>query len=330
MVVVAAAPVCTAAAVFPSRNHTPRNRTMRPGPPNTNNRTPIPSWSVTILLLGFSVFAAALVVFRSREWDFLPPGVDAHSPAAVVWGGEPQRLWASSRVAASKQRLLWTTTLRGGELSKGTVEVDEEDEDDEEEEEDDEEEDDLKVSARAKSIDQEEDEEEDQEEDDEEEAASSLQPTKKTQHDSSATLAASALQSATKTKAQNAAKTLAVGKQAVNVQLQQSASAAVIGKKILSQPPKKAPFRIPYILRVAVHPITLFSMTRAFWASLFNLNYLQDQQQLVGGAASELRSALEEKAKRAPTLPSSSSNKGRRKMKRGQAKTIADLPQLNT
>ena len=43
-------------------------------------------------------------------------------------------------------------------------------------------------------------------------------------------------------------------------------------------------------------------------------------------SSQELRSALEQKAR----LAGAKSTKGRKKMKPGQAKTLSDLPQLNT
>jgi len=48
--------------------------------------------------------------------------------------------------------------------------------------------------------------------------------------------------------------------------------------------------------------------------------------QLLQESSQDLRSALEEKAKKA----TGGGSKGKRKMKPGQAKTLSDLPQLNT
>jgi hypothetical protein len=96
-----------------------------------------------------------------------------------------------------------------------------------------------------------------------------------------------------------------------------------VNKKLTSTKKKKKNswLHIPYILKASLNPITFFAMTKAYWASLFNLDYLKKAD-----ASQDLRSALEEKAKKGGT----SNNKGRRKMKRGQAKTLSDLPQLNT
>lgn len=77
---------------------------------------------------------------------------------------------------------------------------------------------------------------------------------------------------------------------------------------------------VPYIIRASLNPVTLFSMTKAYFASLFNLNFLEKDESI------ELRSAKEEKAKKSP---SSGGRKGKRQMKPGQAKTLSDLPQLS-
>jgi hypothetical protein len=78
--------------------------------------------------------------------------------------------------------------------------------------------------------------------------------------------------------------------------------------------------RLPYIVRACLNPFTVFAMTKAYWASLCNLNYGKSDD-----ASQELRSALEAKAKR-----DGGTNRGKRKMKRGQAKSLSDLPALNT
>ena len=84
--------------------------------------------------------------------------------------------------------------------------------------------------------------------------------------------------------------------------------------------------RLPYVIKAFLNPFTVFAMTKAYWASLFNLNYLKKEQ------TQELRSALEEKAKKGGNNSSSSMNKrrGTKTMKRGQAKSLSDLPQLST
>lgn len=78
----------------------------------------------------------------------------------------------------------------------------------------------------------------------------------------------------------------------------------------------------PYIIRASLNPFTFIVMVKSYWMSLFDLDYLKKRE--VSGQ--ELRSALEEKAKRSYPGPS----KGKRKMKPGQAKTLSDLPQLSS
>lgn len=77
--------------------------------------------------------------------------------------------------------------------------------------------------------------------------------------------------------------------------------------------------RVPYIVRACLNPFTLFAMTKAYFASLCDINYFKEDQ------SQTLRSALEEKARR--QQPAAGPPK--RKMKPGQAKTISDLPQLS-
>jgi hypothetical protein len=76
--------------------------------------------------------------------------------------------------------------------------------------------------------------------------------------------------------------------------------------------------KIPYIVRALMNPFTVFAMAKGYFASLFNIDYLQED------VSQTLRSALQEKAKSAP-----SGGKRARKMKPGQAKTLSDLPQLS-
>jgi hypothetical protein len=86
--------------------------------------------------------------------------------------------------------------------------------------------------------------------------------------------------------------------------------------------------RLPYILRACLSPFCIFAMTKAYWASLFNLDF--NLGETTTDASQELRSALEEKAKRNNNNNNSNRRGGRRTMKRGQAKTLSDLPALNT
>lgn len=77
--------------------------------------------------------------------------------------------------------------------------------------------------------------------------------------------------------------------------------------------------KIPYILKALTNPFTVLAMTKGYFASLFKIDYmLEDESQ-------NLRSALEEKAKKSGP----SKGKRERKMRPGQAKTLSDLPQLS-
>lgn len=83
---------------------------------------------------------------------------------------------------------------------------------------------------------------------------------------------------------------------------------------------------IPYIVRACMNPLTVFAMTRAYFASLFNISYLDETDSSQG-----LRSALEAKAKREAAAGGGASKKkkGKRAMKPGQAKSLSDLPALS-
>lgn len=78
--------------------------------------------------------------------------------------------------------------------------------------------------------------------------------------------------------------------------------------------------RVPYIIRASLNPFTVFTMTRLYFASLFDINFMDED------SAKGLRSALEEKAKKDAT---SGGRKRKRVMKPGQAKTLSDLPVLS-
>lgn len=121
-----------------------------------------------------------------------------------------------------------------------------------------------------------------------------------------AKLSASTLRATEKSKAKKAAS----GRQAVNSRLTEAG-------KI---PAKQKQLKLPYILRASTNPFTVFAMTKAYFASLFNLEYAKKD------LSQDLRSALEEKAKKF----GGGGAKGKRKMRPGQAKTLSDLPQLNT
>jgi hypothetical protein len=82
-------------------------------------------------------------------------------------------------------------------------------------------------------------------------------------------------------------------------------------------------FKIPYIIKATLNPFTFIQMTVEYWKSFVNPTYLDDKKD----QSQDLRSGLQEKAKKSGGKPST---RGKRKMKPGQAKTLSDLPQLNT
>jgi len=77
--------------------------------------------------------------------------------------------------------------------------------------------------------------------------------------------------------------------------------------------------RIPYIVRACANPFTVFSMTRVYFASLFDIRYLEKD------SSQQLRSEAQDKAKK----ESRSGRQQEKKMRPGQAKTLSDLPQLS-
>jgi len=84
---------------------------------------------------------------------------------------------------------------------------------------------------------------------------------------------------------------------------------------------------VPYIIRACMNPFTVIAMTRAYFASLFNIAFLEGEDPSQG-----LRSALEAKAKKEALStggPGGGKKRGKRMMKPGKAKTLADLPALN-
>ncbi len=70
---------------------------------------------------------------------------------------------------------------------------------------------------------------------------------------------------------------------------------------------------VPYIIRACMNPFTLIKMTRAYFGSLAQLDYLNDND-----SSKDLRSALQEKAKKGGG--SGGSSRGKRKFKPGKAK----------
>jgi hypothetical protein len=134
-----------------------------------------------------------------------------------------------------------------------------------------------------------------------------------------ASLSASAVKAAEKTKSKQEASRKVASKKAVSEVLKDSKSPASSSKKKIAV----AFFRVPYIVRACLNPATALRMTAAYWASLFNLDFLKRDD----NPASELRSALQEKAR---SDGGGSKKRGKRTMKRGQSKTLSDLPQLGT
>jgi len=84
-------------------------------------------------------------------------------------------------------------------------------------------------------------------------------------------------------------------------------------------------FKLPYIVKACLNPVVFFQMTAGYWKSLYNINYMTEK---TVDSSQNLRSALEQKARQGGSGKKSS--RGKRKMKPGQAKTLSDLPQLNT
>jgi len=79
--------------------------------------------------------------------------------------------------------------------------------------------------------------------------------------------------------------------------------------------------KMPYILRALLNPFTVMSMTKSYFASLFNIDYMKEED-----PSQNLRSALSAKARKGGN---SSRPKPKRTFKPGQAKTLHDLPQLS-
>jgi len=96
-------------------------------------------------------------------------------------------------------------------------------------------------------------------------------------------------------------------------------SKTAVSKLLKKKLKKKWKMRLPYIVRASLNPFTLLAMTKAYFGSLFNISYLEEDN------SKSLRSALETKAKRNGV----SSKQKKKAMKRGQAKTLSDLPQLS-
>jgi hypothetical protein len=144
------------------------------------------------------------------------------------------------------------------------IDLDEEEEDEEDEDEDedveDEEEIEAALAAKAASL----------------KAALAVKKSAKSKTKKSAAkegLAASTVKASTKSKTQKAA----AAKEAVNVNLLSSSATSHASTKTKKK--KKSSLlkmlHIPYIIGACLNPITLFKMTKGFWVSLFDLDYLK-------------------------------------------------------
>ena len=167
--------------------------------------------------------------------------------------------------------------------------------------------------AADDEYDSEEYDEYDEESEDEEEAAAALAAAAKAKAmkkaAKKAALSASTVKAAAKVKSKKS-------KDAVNVKL--AATSARSSSK------SRSPLlKIPYIIRACLNPFTVIAMTKAYWQSLFNIKFMEEE------SAQPLRSALEEKAKKAGGSTGLGGRGGKRRYKPGQAKTLADLPQLS-
>mmetsp|Transcript_30130 Transcript_30130/g.65218 ORF Transcript_30130/g.65218 Transcript_30130/m.65218 type:complete len:238 (+) Transcript_30130:83-796(+) len=167
------------------------------------------------------------------------------------------------------------------------------------------------------------DEYDEEESEDEEEAAAALAAATKEKAAAKAKKAkakAAALSaSAVKASAKAKSKRTATAKESVSVKLATTPKRKS-GKSILEL------LRVPYIVRACLNPVTVIAMTRAYFASLFNIAYLEEE------SSQTLRSALEDKAKKTGGSTGGGGGggkRGKRAMRPGQAKTLSDLPQLS-
>lgn len=142
--------------------------------------------------------------------------------------------------------------------------------------------------------------EDDEEEEEEKQAALSESTISKTQ----------------KIQSKKEAKAASKSKAAINASLQKT-------KKKKSSGSLLKKMGIPYIVRACMNPLTVLAMTKAYFASLFNIAYLEED------SSQGLRSALEAKAKKDAASGGAGNKKGKRSMKPGRSKSLADLPALS-
>lgn len=114
-------------------------------------------------------------------------------------------------------------------------------------------------------------------------------------------------------------------KKAATKVVKKSVAAALRPKKKKKKSGLMKLFKLPYIVKACLNPFVFFQMTVGYWKSLYNIDYMTEK---VADSSQDLRSALEQKARYGGGGKKSS--RGKRKMKPGQAKTLSDLPQLNT
>jgi hypothetical protein len=167
-------------------------------------------------------------------------------------------------------------TLSNDDDEDDEIDLDEEDDEDEEEEEDEEEdEEELEAALAAKaslksktkkSV-----------AGKEPLTASTVKKSTKSKSKKSAAkegLAASTVKASTKSKTQKAA----AAKEAVNVNLLSSSATSHASSNKTKKKKKSSVLKmlhVPYIIGACLNPITLFKMTKGFWVSLFDLDYLK-------------------------------------------------------
>jgi len=134
-------------------------------------------------------------------------------------------------------------------------------------------------------------------------------------------LSKSTLSKTQKLQSKKISKATSHSKATINASLQKSKSK----KKKKSSGSLLQKLGIPYIVRACMNPLTVLAMTKAYFASLFNIAYLEED------SSQGLRSALEAKAKKEASGGGGGGGKtkGKRTMKPGRSKSLADLPALS-
>jgi hypothetical protein len=114
------------------------------------------------------------------------------------------------------------------------------------------------------------DEEEEESEDESEEEEESDEEEEE-REETNAALASSAVKATVKSKAKKAT----VAKKAVNVKLSKASASPAPKKSNKKKNSLLQILRVPYIIGACLNPVTLFTMAKGYWASLFNLDYLK-------------------------------------------------------